>query len=66
MAGAGSWRALGLGSRTQVAALRGSQAINRASLPELLAGTSLESRSPSASGLPPCPAAMDVSLVCQR
>ena len=46
MAGAGSWRALGLGSRTQAAALRGSQAINRASLPELFAGTSLESRPP--------------------
>ena len=55
MAGAGSWRALGLGRKTQAAALRGSQAINRAALPELLAGTSLESWSPSASGVPPCP-----------
>ena len=55
MSGAGSWRALGLGRRTQAAALHGSQAINRASLPERLAGTSLESQSPSASGVPPCP-----------
>ena len=66
MAGAGSWQALGLGRKTQAAALRGSQAINRAALPEWLQAPAWSHGPPLPLGYLLVPATMGVSLAPQR